>query len=229
MARLPRLNLPDFPQHVIQRGNNRQACFHSNRDYAVYLLKLREYSKQFKVSVHAYVLMTNHVHLLATPHEEGGVSQMMQALGRYYVRYFNRRHKRSGTLWEGRFKASIIDSDRYFLIVSQYIELNPVRAKMVTHPASYIWSSFHFNGRGKLIKLVKPHDLYLALGATPRLRAQTYLSLFEIDTPDIKIQEIRCAVNSTRVLGNDVFKRQIEQRTGLTLIPNPWGGHRSSL
>ena len=228
MARLLRLNLPDIPQHVVQRGNNRQPCFFSDQDYAVYLAKLREYSEQFKVSIHAYVLMTNHVHLLATPETEKGVSQMMQALGRYYVRYFNKRHKRSGTLWEGRFKSSLVDSECYFLVVSRYIELNPVRAQMVTHPSHYTWTSFHFNGEMKPIKLIKPHGLYLALGTTPRLRAQNYISLFDSEIPDSKIEEIRCAINSTRVLGNEVFKRQIEQKTGLTLIPKPWGGERHS-
>jgi putative transposase len=129
---------------------------------------------------------------------------------------------------KGRFKASLVDSERYFLVVSRYIELNPVRAKMVTHPSHYTWSSFQFNGEMKPIKLIKPHDLYLALGATPCLRAQNYISLFDTEIPDFKIEEIRCAVNSTRVLGNEVFKRQIEQQTGLTLIPKPWGGDRRS-
>lgn len=227
MARLPRLNLPDIPQHVIQRGNNRQPCFYTKRDYAVYLLKLREYAIQYKVSIHAFVLMTNHVHLLATPKTETGVNQMMQALGRYYVRYFNRRHDRTGTLWEGRFKSSIVDSDQYFLVVSRYIELNPVRANMVEYPDDYAWSSFHFNGRAKRIKLINPHELYLALGSTHALRAENYASLFETEIPTFKIKEIRGARN-TRVLGSEQFKLQIEKETGLLLIPKPWGGNRKS-
>jgi putative transposase len=188
--------------------------------------KLREYAAQFKVAIHAYILMTNHVHLLATPSCETGISQTIQSLGRYYVRYFNKRYRRSGTLWEGRFKSSLIDSDRYFLTVSRYIELNPVRAKMVTHPAHYNWSSFQFNALLKPIKLITPHPLYLELGKTPALRAKQYTSLFESEIPDFKLEEIRGAVNSTRILGSDGFKRQLEIQTGLSLIPNQWGGAR---
>lgn len=228
MARLARLNIPNIPQHIIQRGNNRQPCFYSKQDYAVYLSRLEEYAEQFNVSIHAYVLMTNHVHLLATPQFDDGISQMMQALGRYYVRYFNRQYKRSGTLWEGRFKSSLVDSDRYFLVVSRYIELNPVRANMVAHPSQYTWTSYHHNAEMKPIKMIKPHDLYLGLGVTPRLRAQNYSALFKTELPDYEIKEIRCAINSTKVLGDEVFKRQIEQQTGLTLIPKPWGGNRRS-
>jgi REP-associated tyrosine transposase len=226
MARYTRIGLPDIPQHIIQRGNNRQPCFHHDQDYAVYLDKLREYASQFKVAIHAYVLMTNHVHLLATPNTETGISQTMQSLGRYYVRYFNKRHRRSGTLWEGRFKAAVIDSDRYFLTVSRYIELNPVRAKMVDHPADYTWSSYHFNALLTPIKLITPHPLYLGLGETPTTRAKHYSSLFESEIPDFKLEEIRGAINSTRVLGGEVFKRQLEKQTGLSLIPNQWGGVR---
>ena len=226
MPRLPRLNIPEIPQHVIQRGNNRQPCFITDQDYKVYLNRLAEYSTQFKVAIHAYVLMANHVHLLATPETGEGVSQMMQALGRHYVRYFNKQHKRTGTLWEGRFKASLIDCDRYFLKVSRYIELNPVRAKMVAHASHYIWSSYHFNSLRVPIKLITPHALYMGLGSTALLRAQNYSSLFNTEISDFKAQEIRRAVNSTKVLGNNDFKRQIEQQTGLNLIPNPWGGNR---
>ena len=127
MARLPRLSVAGVPQHVVQRGNNRQACFFDGQDYAVYLDKLKEYSAKQGVRVHSYVLMTNHVHLLMTPEEPQGISRLMQALGRYYVRYVNQTYKRTGTLWEGRYKSTLIDGERYFLIVSRYIELNPVR------------------------------------------------------------------------------------------------------
>ncbi len=228
MARLNRLKIPDIPQHVIQRGNNRQPCFYTDKDYSVYIDKLREYAVQFKVAIHAHILMTNHVHLLATPETSDGVSQMMQSLGRYYVRYFNKVHKRSGTLWEGRFKSSLVDSDNYFLTVSRYIELNPVRAKMVTHPSDYAWSSYHFNGLMKPIKLITPHPLYLQLGKTASLRAKAYSSLFAEEIHEFKVNEIRQAVNSTRVLGDNLFKRKLEKQTGLTLIPKPWGGKRYS-
>ena len=122
MARLPRLNLPGIPQHVIQRGNNRQVGFFNDKDYAVYLDKLKLYSKKYSVALHSYVLMTNHVHLLMTPETEQGVSQMMQALGRYHVRYINQTYERAGTLWEGRYKSTLVDSDNNSLTVSRYIE-----------------------------------------------------------------------------------------------------------
>ena len=134
MARLHRLNLPGIPQHVIQRGNNRHVCFYTEQDYTVYLSKLKEYSEKYHVAVHSYVLMTNHVHLLMTPEEGDGVSKLIQSLGRYYVRYVNKTHGRTGTLWEGRYKSTLVDSENYFLTVSRYIELNPVRADMVGHP-----------------------------------------------------------------------------------------------
>jgi len=164
MARLPRLNMAGIPQHVVQRGNNKQACFFDEQDYTVYLDKLKHYSKKYSVDVHAYILMTNHVHILMTPQTETGVSRLMQALGRYYVRYVNQTYQRTGTLWEGRFKSALIDSENYFLLVSRYIELNPVRACMVEHPAQYPWSSYRGNATDVDIALLKPHFCYRALG-----------------------------------------------------------------
>ena len=136
MARLPRFILPGQPQHIIQRGNNRQDIFCSEDDYLYYLEKLIEAASKHQCDIHAYVLMTNHVHLLVTPHTEEGIGKMMQVLGRYYVQYFNHRYKRTGTLWEGRYKATLIDTEQYLLTCMRYIELNPVRAKeMVNHPS----------------------------------------------------------------------------------------------
>ena len=142
MTRLPKLNLPGIPQHVIQGGNNRQIGFFNDKNYVVYLDKLKLYSKKYSVAVYSYVLMTNYVHLLVTPEMEKGVSQMMQALGRYYVRYINQTYERTGTLRQGRYKSTLVDSDKYFLTVSRYIELNPVRAGMVAHPSELPWSSY---------------------------------------------------------------------------------------
>ena len=137
MPRRPRTFLPGIPVHLIQRGNNRSVCFFTDRDYIVYLDKLRARSTICGVAIHSYVLMTNHVHLLCTPQAVESISAMMQGLGRYYVRYINSTYQRTGTLWEGRFKASMISTYRYFLTVSRYIELNPIRAGMVKHPAEY--------------------------------------------------------------------------------------------
>lgn len=228
MARLPRLNLPYISQHVIQRGNNRQACFFAEQDYLVYLDKLKEYGKKYQVAVHAYVLMTNHVHLLLTPSTEKGVSQLMQSLGRYYVRYINQTYQRSGTLWEGRYKSTLVDREQYFLIVSRYIELNPVRAAMVAHPAEYPWSSFHGNALGKSTELLTPHDMYLLLGGSEQERQRAYLSLFSTHIEELTLQEIRDTTNKAWVLGNNRFKDEVAQQTGRRMNPERRGGDRKS-
>ena len=228
MARLPRLNLPGIPQHVIQRGNNKQASFFSDKDYAVYLDKLKLYSEKYSVAVHSYVLMTNHVHLLMTPETEQGVSQLMQSLGRYYVRYINQTYDRSGTLWEGRYKSTLVDSDNYFLTVSRYIELNPVRAGMVAHPAEYPWSSYQYNALGKPVELITPHFLYQGLAKTDKTRQKRYTALFDKIIPDYTLEEIRNSINRAWVLGDGQFKRQIEKQTGRRASPLARGGDRKS-
>ena len=161
MARLPRLFIKGCPQHLIQRGNNRHAIFFSDEDYIVYLAKLKDFSEHYEVKVHAYVLMTNHVHLLVSTEHEGAISKMMQSIGRYYVLYINKNYQRTGTLWEGRYRSTIVDSDNYLLTVMRYIEMNPVRAGMVEHPAEYPWSSYQANGVGKVIELLTPHERYI--------------------------------------------------------------------
>ena len=228
MARLPRLNLPGVPQHVVQRGNNRQVCFFSDEDYTVYLDKLKHYSRKYNVAVHSFVLMTNHVHLLLTPQESDGVSRLIQSLGRYYVRYVNQAYGRTGTLWEGRYKSALIDSEKYFLTVSRYIEMNPVRADMVGHPAEYPWSSYHKNALGKPIEFITPHALYQALEKTDKSRQQAYRTLFEDEVSDLTLEEIRNAINKAWVLGDNCFKKQIEKQTGRSVSPKPKGGDRKS-
>lgn len=166
MARLPRLYFPGCAQHVIQRGNNRETCFYDEADYKAYLSFLKEAATKYQVDIHAFVLMTNHVHLLATPGDEQGISRLMQAQGRKYVQYFNFTHGRTGTLWEGRYKSTLVDSDSYLLTFYRYIELNPVRAGMVSHSSKYPWSSYQLNASGKPIQLLTPHTLYLQLGKT---------------------------------------------------------------
>ncbi len=200
MARLPRLVIPGVPMHVIQRGNNKQDCFLIENDYKVYLSRLREYSQKYHVSIHSFVLMTNHVHLLLTPNNKDGISKLMQSLGRYYVQYFNRTHERTGTLWEGRYRSTVIDSEDYFLAVSRYIELNPVRAKIVEHPVHYPWSSFKKNAYGKDIKLVTEHFCYLSLGKADLERQKSYRALFNEQISDHAIKEIRNSVNKSYYL-----------------------------
>lgn len=228
MARLPRLNLPGIPQHVVQRGNNRQVCFFDETDYIVYLSKLKEYAEEYKVAVHSYVLMTNHVHLLVTPEEANGVSRLIQSLGRYYVRYINMTYDRVGTLWQGRYKSTLVDTEKYFLTVSRYIELNPVRAGMVLHPAEYPWSSYQRNALGVPIQLITPHDCYQALAKTDKTRQKRYSALFKKDIPDYTLREIRDSINKAWVLGDESFKAQIEKQTGRRASPQLRGGDRKS-
>lgn len=174
MARLPRFVLPGQPQHLIQRGNNREPIFFAEEDYRFYLEKLQAACHRHDCAIHAYVLMTNHVHLLATPNTENSLSKMIQMLGRYYVQYINTNYQRTGTLWEGRYKATLIDSEHYLLTCCRYIELNPVRAGIVKHPSAYRWSSYHHNALGKADPLITPHSLYKRLGKDETSRQSAY-------------------------------------------------------
>lgn len=228
MARLPRLYVEGVSQHVVQRGNNRDVCFYTDADYAFYAQRLQEASQKYGVAVHAFVLMTNHVHLLVTPEGKDGVSRMMQSLGRSYVRYINLTYRRTGTLWEGRFKASLVASDHHFLVVSRYIELNPVRAKMVTLPGEYPWSSYRHNAMGVTIGLIREHELYRQLGKTKSARLQGYRQLFDIALPSSLMDEIRLCSNKEWVVGNDRFKKQIEAACGHKVNGRQWGGDRKS-
>jgi putative transposase len=214
MARLPRLCLPGIPQHIIQRGTNRQACFASEEDFSAYAHWLAKYSQKYDVAIHSWVFMTNHVHLLVTPSCSNGVSKMMQSLGRHYVRYFNYAYQRSGTLWEGRFKSCVVNAEEYLLICQRYIELNPVRAGMVSAPAEYKWSSFQSNGLGKRATLWTPHACYLALGANVEERSSAYRALFSVDLESTALGTIRDASNKGLALGSERFKREVEALSG---------------
>lgn len=218
MARLPRLCLAGMPQHVIQRGVNRTACFASDEDMAAYAFWLEECSRKQGVAIHAWVFMTNHVHLLVTPDSSGAVSRMMQTLGRHYVRYFNHSYRRSGTLWEGRFKSCVVNAEEYFLTCQRYIELNPVRAGMVQRPEDYAWSSYRSNGLNQPAKLWSPHEVYLKLGLTVDSRTAAYRSLFKNHVDDQTIKDIRSAVNKGLALGNDRFKQDIEILSGRRVV-----------
>ncbi len=229
MPRLPRLFVPGYPQHVIQRGNNRQVCFFSHQDYAVYLDKLREAAQKFKVDIHAFVLMTNHVHLLMTGYNKDDISQVMQSLGRYYVHYVNKSYNRTGTLWEGRYKSTLVDTEYYLLKLHQYIELNPVRAGMVAHPAEYPWSSYQHNAGIKRFSLITFHERYLALGDCQMARRQAYLALFEQQLSDNEMDSIRDATNKAWILSSERFVKQIKDRLNRRPLPKPRGGdHRSA-
>ena len=214
MPRKPRMYLAGVPCHVIQRGNNRDACFYAEQDYQFYLDCLQDAGRRYRVAVHAYVLMTNHVHLLLTPKDTEGISRVMQSVGRRYVQYINFEYQRSGTLWEGRHKASLVQAEDYLFTCMRYIELNPVRASMVTHPGDYRWSSYRANGQGEDNLLVSPHALYMAMGPDGPQRQSAYRGLFEHQLDEADIHAIREAAQFCMPLGNDRFKQQIEAALG---------------
>ena len=212
MARLPRFVIPGQPQHVIVRGNNRAEIFCADADYQFYLDKLQYACDKHACKLHAYVLMTNHVHLLITPQEEQSIGKAMQTLGRYYVQYFNYSYRRTGTLWEGRYKATLIDSEVYLLTCMHYIELNPVRAGMVPHPSEYPWSSYRCNALGQLNEIETPQLEYMRLGKTDEGRQTAYRQLFKQHITETCMNEIREATNKAWVLGNDRFKQRLQKQ-----------------
>lgn len=205
MSRRARLVIPGVPLHVIQRGNNRQACFLADRDYLVYLSMLQACATLASCTIHAYVLMTNHVHLLITPECATSPGKLMKALGQRYVQYVNRRYRRTGTLWEGRFRSCIVDDDRYFLSCQRYIELNPVRAEMVEHPRQHRWSSYLANAEGATNRLLSPHQLYISLADGSAERQATYRDLFQVELPSEHVEFIRRATNGNFALGDAAF------------------------
>jgi putative transposase len=214
MPRKPRLDLAHVAQHVVQRGNDRQPCFFTADDYRRYLDELREITLRAGCALHAYVLMTNHVHLLMTPTQAGQIAHVMQSLGRRYVRYVNDLHRRTGTLWEGRYKSCLVASDNYLMRCYRYIELNPVRAHMVASPDDYEWSSFHRNANLREDSLVRPHPTYLALGINVEDRAAAYRR-FVADTesgPDT--DEIRLYLQRQYAFGSTRFQKFIEAQLG---------------
>jgi putative transposase len=199
---------------VVQRGNNREVCFADEADLKAYANWLGEAADKYAVGVHAWIFMTNHVHLLVTPSSADGISRCMQYLGRHYVRRFNYRYRRTGTLFEGRFKSSIVQHREYLLACQRYIELNPVRAGMVRDPADYGWSSYRAHALGKAVGLWTPHPEYLALGGMPRARQAAYRRFFQTQLSEQMVTNIRDALNRGLVLGNDRFKREVEELTG---------------
>ncbi len=214
MPRKPRFYQPGMPVHVFQRGHNKEPVFFNDEDYLVYLRLLKESAEACGCLVHAYVLMTNHVHLLVTPESTTAISTLFQSIGRHFVPYMNKAYHRRGSLWEGRHKGNIIESEAYFLSCMRYIEMNPVRAGMVDHPAKYRWSSYASNAQGVDNAIIRMHEQYLALGITPEDRQAAYRGLFAIKTDANELEMIRASLYSGTPLGNECFKKQIEVRTG---------------
>jgi putative transposase len=229
MPRRPRLDLPGIPRHIVQRGNDRQPCFFAEADYRRYLQELKELALRRHCAVHAYVLMTNHVHLLLTPAAVGQVAALMQSLGRRYVRYVNGRHHRTGTLWEGRYKACPVDRDSYLIHCYRYIELNPVRARMLADPAGYRWSSYGANAHGGLGPLVTPHPIFLALGRDAQSRQTAYRELVGQAISEDDLTAIRLHLQRQHALGTDLFRAAIEAQLGRCAGPAKIGRPRKRM
>lgn len=212
MKRQPRFDLPGVPQHIVQRGNNRMPCFLDEGDRVRYLALLREALHETNCVLHAYVLMDNHAHLLVTPEREKCVARMMQKFGRQYVGLFNARHRRTGSLWEGRYKSCLVDSEDYVLRCYRYIDLNPVRARMIDDPAAYRWSSCAAHC-GEADALLVPHPCYLALGCSVPARALAYREILDEVLSEDTLRDIRRYLQQQRALGSNAFQAMVEAKT----------------
>jgi len=221
MPRLPRLDVPGLPQHLITRGNDRRDMFFSVGDRAFFLQYLDEARLEHGVHIHAYVLMSNHVHLLATGETSFALSRMMRDVGRRYVQHVNAIHGRTGTLFEGRFKSCLVETGLYFLTCMRYIEMNPVRARMAAEPSRYRWSSFKENASGTPSGILTPHPEYLALGRSAKARRDAYLRIFEETVGVEQLQAIRESTNMCRALGSPRFVTALEAtlRRRVSVVP----------
>lgn len=219
MPRPGRIEVPGVPLHVVQRGNNRLACFFGDLDRRFYLKCLAEASVARGCEIHAYVLMSNHVHLLITPRQPAAASAMLQDVGRRYVRNINAIHGRTGTLWEGRFKSSLIDTERYLFTCHRYIELNPVRAGIVSRPGDYPWSSHAHYADGVPNRLLTPHRLFNELGASAFSRMAAFRAMFADAMPEGDLERLRIAVNKGWALGSDQFMDEMQRHLGRAIRP----------
>ena len=226
MPRRPRVHLDGVPLHIVQRGHNREPCFFGEEDYSTYLHWLGEALAEFDCALHAYVLMTNHVHLLLTPRKAEAVPKLIISLGRRYVQYVNRSYRRTGTLWDSRSKSSLVQAETYLLTCQRYIELNPVRAAMVEDPAHYRWTSYRSNALGQQDARLTPHPLYLSLGRSNKGRQGAYRALFRAQLDRAAVDDIRLALNQSQPLGNARFYARIEKMTGIRREAKPRGRPR---
>jgi len=223
MPRRSRIHIDGLPLHIVQRGHNREACFFCATDYQAYLHWLSEALKKESCMLHAYCLMTNHVHLLVTPEHAKSVPSLIISLGREYVQYINKTYHRTGTLWDSRYKSSLVQEETYLLNCQRYIELNPVRASMVKEPALYQWSSYRFNSLGEANRYVSPHSIYLSLGKNSKSRQAAYRGLFQSELDNDIINDIRQAITQNQPLGNSHFYTKIEAMVGKRREPKPRG------
>ncbi|MGH8505985.1 MAG: transposase [Stenotrophobium sp.] len=215
-----------MPLHIVQRGHNREPCFFCEDDYASYLYWLEKALAETGCALHAYVLMTNHVHLLLTPRKAVAVPKLLISLGRRYVQYINKTYKRTGTLWDSRYKSSSVQAASYLLLCQRYIELNPVRAAMVDDPAHYRWSSYRYNGLGQADSRIDPHLMYRELGTHDKQRQANYRALFRTELDRAAIDDIRLAINQNQPMGNERFLARIETLTGIRRQARPRGRPR---
>lgn len=221
-----RVVVAGLPHHVTQRGNNRMQVFHNDDDFLYCIDVIRDAAIKHECQIHSYVLMSNHLHILATPQAKDGLSKMMQSVELKYVRYYNKEYKRTGTLWEGRYGSSVVESGNYFFTVSRYIELNPVRAFLSPHPAAYRWSSFHSNALGTSDPLITPHSMYSSLDTDGTSRRMSYISMFAGHLDEDVCSVIRNATRKRSVIGSDAFVDEVEKNLKRIVRPAKHGGKR---
>lgn len=229
MPRKPRLVVAGYPHHIILRGNNRSAIFHNDEDRRFFINFLKEAKEKTKSKIYAYCLMTNHAHLLVEPSQNEGLGKMIQSLGRKYVQYINQTHQRSGTLWEGRFKSSLVSKDEYLLACARYIELNPIRAKIVKYPADYPWSSFNFKAEGKQDQLLDEDPVYETFGKTSQEKQLNYKEWVRKSTPEEELNLLRHVTQKGGIFGNKEFFNRITELLGRKVILRPRGRPKKSL
>lgn len=229
MPRHARTILSGVPLHVRQRAVDRQACFHSPRDFRKFQTLLDEAAERYACAIHAFVLMTNHVHLLLTPEEARQASRFMKHLAQKYAQYFNRKYRRCGPLWESRFRSSLVDSEGYLLECYRYIELNPVRAGMVASASQYPWSSFRVNGLGARSSFIRPHEVFERLAADAKLRRQRYAGLVAEGLTDSQLAAMRAAIAANAAFGSEEFIRNSTSACGRPTQARPRGRPRAAV
>jgi len=229
MPRRPRLVIKGYPHHIILRGNNRSAIFHNDNDRRFFIECLRDSKEKTKSKIYAYCLMPNHVHLLVEPSTDKGLGNMMQSLGRRYVQYINQTYGRTGTLWEGRFKSSLVSQDEYLLVCSRYIELNPVRAKMVQKPKDYRWSSYGFKAEGRTDVILDQDPMYLEFGNTEKERQRNYKRWIYENIKDEELDMIRHRTQKGGIIAHRNFMDKVSEILGMNMVLRPRGRPRKSL
>lgn len=228
MARLARLYVPDQPQHVILRGLDQQPAFVDDQDYELFIDCLKAAARDHHLAVHAYVLLPRQVQLLVTPSDEASLPKAMQAVGRRYVAHFNRRYSRRGTLWEGRYRATVIEGERYFLLASRVVEMSPVRAQLVTSADAYRWSSYRHHVGLTVDSLITDHPLYWALGNTPFERQRAYKELCEQPLDERQADQLQQATLKGWVLGGETYREWAARTANRRVSPLPRGRPRKA-